>query len=74
MLGSGVSTCPPVSVCQYVSTTEHRCSPTTLWYHFHASGLMGSPTEPRTRRDDRSYLRTSSLPYRMRARMAVGAV
>ena len=25
----------------------------TSWYHFHASGLMGSPTEPSTRREER---------------------
>ena len=41
---------PPVSVCQYVSTTEQRSPPTTLWYQRHASGLIGSPTLPSTRR------------------------
>lgn len=31
-------------VCHQVSTTGQRPSPTTLWYHSHASVLMGSPT------------------------------
>ena len=46
--------CAPVSVCQYVSTTEHLPLPTFSSYHFHASGLMGSPTDPRTLSDERS--------------------
>ena len=28
----------------HVSAMGQRLSPTTSWYHFHASGLMGSPT------------------------------
>ena len=39
-----------------------------------ASGLMGSPTVPSTRKDDRLYLRGTASPKRMSARMAVGAV
>jgi hypothetical protein len=46
--GNGVNTCPPVSVCQKVSTMEHFSCPITLWYQCHASGLMGSPTDPST--------------------------
>lgn len=72
--GSGVMMCPPVSVCQNVSTTAQRPPPTTEWYHRHASGLMGSPTDPNTRRELKSCLRTGASPKRMSARMAVGAV
>ena len=48
--GNGVIMMPPVSVCHQVSTTGQRRSPTTPWYHSQASGLIGSPTVPRTRR------------------------
>ncbi len=43
-------------------------------YQTHASGLMGSPTEPSTRRLDRSYASGISRPAFMNDRMAVGAV
>ena len=46
-----------VSVCQNVSTIAHLESPTTLWYQSQASGLIGSPTLPRTRKDFRLYLK-----------------
>ena len=72
--GSGVIMKLPVSVCQYVSTIGHRPSPTTLWYQRHASGLMGSPTEPKMRSDERSCRVTYSSPAFMSARTAVGAV
>src|ERR1039458_423883 len=49
--GSGEIMCPPVSVCHQVSTMGQRDSPTTVWYHIHASGLIGSPTVPTGRRD-----------------------
>ncbi len=49
--GRGVIRWPPVSVCHQVSTMGQRSSPTTRWYHSQASGLMGSPTEPRMRSD-----------------------
>ena len=52
--GMGVIMWPPVSVCQKVSTTGQRPPPTLAWYHSQAAGLMGSPTEPRMRRLDRS--------------------
>ena len=44
------------------------------WYHIHASGLIGSPTEPSSRSDDRSCFAGSSVPHFMNVRMAVGAV
>ena len=41
----------PVSVCHHVSTIGHEDSPTTLKYHSHASGLIGSPTVPSILKD-----------------------
>ncbi len=52
--GSGEIMIAPVSVCHHVSTIGHRPPPMTVWYHIHASGLIGSPTLPRTRRELRS--------------------
>ena len=48
--GSGVIMIAPVSVCHHVSTIGQRPEPITLWYHSHAFGLIGSPTEPSRRR------------------------
>ena len=72
--GRGVIMMPPVSVCHQVSTTGQRQPPTCSWYHIHASGLMGSPTDPSTRSDDRSWASRCSVPHFMNVRMAVGAV
>ena len=63
--GSGVITWPPVSVCQNVSTMGQRSPPTFRWYHIHASGLIGSPTVPSTRNDDRSWPSSSDAPHFM---------
>ena len=52
--GSGEIMIAPVSVCHQVSTIGQRPPPMTLWYHIHASGLIGSPTVPSSRSDDRS--------------------
>ena len=65
---------PPVSVCHQVSTIGQRLPPMCSWYHIHASGLIGSPTEPSSRSDDRSCFAGSSAPHFMNVRMAVGAV
>ena len=65
---------PPVSVCHHVSTIGQRSPPMTSWYHIHASGLIGSPTLPSRRSDERSCFFGSSSPQRMKARIAVGAV
>ena len=73
MPGSGVIMMAPVSVCHQVSTIGQRSPPITLWYHSHAFGLIGSPTEPSSRRLCRSYLPGHSAPHSMHARMAVGA-
>src|SRR2546426_229797 len=72
--GSGEIMMPPVSVCHQVSTIGQRSPPITRWYHIHASGLMGSPTVPRRRSEERSCLRGHSLPHLTKARIAVGAV
>ena len=48
--GSGVIMMPPVSVCHQVSTIGQRSPPMCLRYHIQASGLMGSPTDPSSRR------------------------
>ncbi len=74
MPGSGVIMIWPVSVCHQVSTIGHRLPPMCSWYHIHASGLIGSPTDPSSRRLDRSRPAGQSVPHFMNARMAVGAV
>jgi len=72
--GRGEIMMAPVSVCHQVSTTGHRPPPMFSRYHIHASGLMGSPTDPSTRSDDRSWPAGNLVPHFMNARMAVGAV
>ncbi len=74
MPGSGLSIIAPVSVCHQVSTIGVVSAPMCLRYHIHASGLIGSPTDPRTRSEDRSNFAGMSSPHFMQARMAVGAV
>ena len=64
----------PVSVCHQVSTIGQRSPPIISWYHIHASGLIGSPTLPSRRSDERSCFCGNSSPQRMNARIAVGAV
>ena len=71
--GSGVIMIWPVSVCHQVSTIGVRPPPMCSRYQSHASGLIGSPTEPRTRSDVRSCFRGQSIPCFMNDRMAVGA-
>src|SRR5688500_10350179 len=74
MPGRGDIMMAPVSVCHQVSTIGHLPPPICSWYHIHASGLIGSPTLPSSRSDDRSYFAGHSSPQRMNARIAVGAV
>ena len=71
--GSGLIMIWPVSVCHQVSTTGTRSPPMTSRYQRQASGLIGSPTEPRTRSDVRSWPLGYCSPCFMNARMAVGA-
>src|SRR3954454_24877491 len=72
--GSGEIMIPPVSVCHHVSISGQRPPPTFSKYHIHASGLMGSPTDPSTRSDDRSCDSRYSVPHFMNVLTAVGAV
>jgi hypothetical protein len=53
--GNGVTMMDPVSVCQKVSTMAHCFLPTWSLYQCQASGLIGSPTVPNTRRVLRSW-------------------
>ena len=64
----------PVSVCHQVSTIGQRSPPMTTWYHSQALGLIGSPTEPSSRSEERSWRAGYSGPHFMHARIAVGAV
>ncbi len=73
MPGSGVIMMPPVSVCHHVSTIGQRSAPITLWYQSQAFGLIGSPTEPSSRRLLKSCFPGQSAPHLMQARIAVGA-
>jgi hypothetical protein len=45
---------PPVSVCHHVSTMGQFSFPIVLKYHIQTSGLIGSPTVPNRRSEDRS--------------------
>ena len=49
-------------------------APMCLRYQIHASGLIGSPTLPSTRRLLRSNFAGMSSPHFMNVRIAVGAV
>src|SRR5688572_26073021 len=72
--GSGEIIMAPVSVCHQVSTTGQLLPPMCSRYHIHASGLIGSPTLPMSRSDDRSNFAGMSSPHFMNVRIAVGAV
>ena len=72
--GSGATIMAPVSVCHQVSTIGQRSPPMTFRYHIQASGLIGSPTDPSTRSEDRSRPPGRSSPHFMNVRIAVGAV
>src|SRR3954452_17448917 len=52
--GRGEIIVDPVSVCHQVSIMGQRSFPITRWYHIHAAGLMGSPTDPSRRIEERS--------------------
>src|SRR5258708_39224185 len=69
--GMGLIMIAPVSVCHQVSTIGHRPLPMISRYHIHASGLIGSPTEPSKRRLDRSCFSGHCSPHLMKARLAV---
>ena len=64
----------PVSVCHQVSTIGHSPPPITSRYQSQAFGLIGSPTVPSSRSEERSCFAGCSAPHFMQARIAVGAV
>src|SRR5579863_8637130 len=66
--GSGEIMIAPVSVCHHVSTIGQRFLPIVSEYHLHAAGLIGSPTEPMSRKLPRSCGFTQSAPQAMKAR------
>src|SRR4051794_21067282 len=72
--GSGLIMIAPVSVCHHVSTTGVRSPPMFVRYQIHASGLIGSPTEPSRRNEDRSCAFGMSSRHFMNVRIVVGAV
>src|SRR5437764_1550055 len=72
--GSGVIRIIPVSVCHQVSTTGVRPPPTFSRYQIQASGLIGSPTVPSSRSEDRSCRWAYSGPHFMWVRIAGGVV
>ena len=72
--GNGEIMIPPVSVCHQVSTIGQRFPPTISRYHIHASGLIGSPTDPNKRREVKLYLFGNSSPHFIHVRINVGAV
>src|SRR4051812_21376146 len=72
--GRGEIMMAPVSVCHHVSTMGHRLAPMWVWYHIQACGLIGSPTVPSSRKDERSCFPGSDVPHFITVRMAVGAV
>src|SRR5260370_27129313 len=65
MPGSGVIRIIPVSVCHHVSTTGVLLPPMCSRYQTHASGLIGSPTLPRTRSELRSCFSADFRPHFM---------
>src|SRR5207245_2510041 len=72
--GSGEIRMAPVSVCHQVSTTGVESRPMKCRYQIHASGLIGSPTLPSSRSEDRSYPDGTSSPHFIIVRISVGAV
>src|SRR6187551_964733 len=65
---------PPVSVCHQVSTIGHLFLPICSSYQCHASSLIGSPTVPKTFKEERSLPSSGFNPKPIRERIAVGAV
>src|SRR5512136_2304397 len=50
VMGRGDTRNVPVSVCHQVSMIGSLPAPKVFLYHIQASGLMGSPTDPSSRR------------------------
>src|SRR6187399_1056067 len=64
----------PVSVCHQVSTIGHLFLPICSSYQCHASSLIGSPTVPKTFKEERFLPSSGFNPKPIRERIAVGAV
>src|SRR4051812_50223376 len=73
MPGSGEIMMPPVSVCHQVSMIGQRPPPMRSWYQSQASGMIGSPTEPSTRRADRAKPAGRCSPHLMEGWITGGA-
>src|SRR5215203_3648797 len=65
---------PPVSVCHQVSTMGHFFLPICSSYQCQASSLMGSPTVPKTFKEERFFPSSGFNPKPISDRIAVGAV
>src|SRR6202007_3066115 len=72
--GNGEIIAEPVSVCHQVSTTGRLPAPKTSRYQRQASGLIGSATDPSSRKQDRLWASGISRPHFMNVLMRVGAV
>ena len=53
---------PPVSVCHQVSTIGHLFFPMFVLYQCQASSFIGSPTDPNTFKEDKSFPFKGSKP------------
>ena len=62
----------PTSVPPEMLITGQRPPPTTSKYHRHGTSFQGSPVDPRTRSDERSWAATGSSPCAISARTSVG--
>jgi len=74
VMGKGDTRKHPVSVCHQVSMMGSLPPPKLFLYQIQASGLIGSPTDPRSRRHEMSCDLGHWSPAFMNMRTAVGAV
>src|SRR5438093_7576829 len=63
---------PEISVPPEQLMIGQRDSPTFRKYHHHGSAFHGSPVDPRTKSEERSFARGCSSPERISPRIAVG--
>ena len=72
LTGCGDRKHAPTSVPPEMLITGHRPPPTTSKYQRHGPSFHGSPVDPSTRSDERSWDRTGPSPWGIRARISVG--
>lgn len=72
--GSGEITAEPVSVCHQVSTAGSLPVPMTSRHRSQTLGLIGSLTDPRSRRRDRLCLKEIAWPHFTKVRITVRAM